>query len=97
MALQKTILSCLLLILHFSITETISQTNPVAFVGAKIIPISGEPIENGTLIIQNGKIINVGSSEVIELSSNTEVINVSEKVIMPGLVDTHSHIGERYI
>jgi imidazolonepropionase-like amidohydrolase len=94
MALQKTILSCLLLILHFSITETISQTNPVAFVGAKIIPISGEPIENGTLIIQNGKIINVGSSEVIELSSNTEVINVSEKVIMPGLVDTHSHIGE---
>jgi imidazolonepropionase-like amidohydrolase len=91
---KKLTLCCIALILQFAFIKLIAQTNPVAFVGAKIIPIIGEPIENGVLIIQTGKITAVGSADLTKFSSDTEIIDVSSKVIMPGLVDTHSHIGE---
>jgi imidazolonepropionase-like amidohydrolase len=71
-----------------------AQDKPTAYIGAKIIPIVGEPIENGILIVQNGKIIAVGDARTVKLSSDTVKIDVTGKVIMPGLIDSHSHIGE---
>jgi imidazolonepropionase-like amidohydrolase len=71
-----------------------AQEKPTAFTGAKIITISGETIQNGVLLIHNGKIEALGSSELVRLSADVEIIDVTGKIIMPGLVDTHSHIGE---
>lgn len=70
-----------------------AQSTPQVFKGAQIIPISGEPISNGVLIVQKGKITAVGDSKT-RVPRNAEIHDVSGKVIMPGLVDTHSHIGE---
>ncbi len=70
------------------------QQRPTAYIGARIIPIVGPPIENGVLLIQNGKITNVGTAQSVQIPANAERIDVKGKVIMPGLVDTHSHIGE---
>lgn len=70
-----------------------SQSTPQAFTGANIIPISGEPINNGVFIVQNGQIVTVGDADT-DIPNNAEVHDVSGKVIMPGLVDTHSHVGE---
>ncbi|MEP1151598.1 MAG: amidohydrolase family protein [Balneola sp.] len=70
-----------------------SQSSAQVFKGAQIIPISGEPINNGVLIVENGKITAVGGSNT-RIPSGAKVHDVSGKVIMPGLVDTHSHIGE---
>lgn len=70
-----------------------TQSTPQAFTGAQIITVAGDPIENGVLIIENGEIISVGNSDT-NIPDNAEVHDVSGKVIMPGLVDTHSHIGE---
>jgi len=39
-----------------------AQDNPLAFTGAKIIPVVGDPIENGVLVLQAGKILAVGSA-----------------------------------
>ena len=66
---------------------------PRAFVGAQIIPISGAPIQDGVLVVSGGKIIAVGSRGSVNVPAGAEVIDVKGKVIMPGLVDTHSHIG----
>ncbi len=71
-----------------------AQDKPTAYVGAKIIPIVGQPIENGILIVQNGKIVAVGDARTVKLTADVITIDVSGKVIMPGLVDSHSHIGE---
>ncbi|HSR68808.1 MAG TPA: amidohydrolase family protein [Acidobacteriota bacterium] len=71
-----------------------AQEAPKAFVGARIIPIEGPEIENGILLIENGKITAVGSSAAMTLPADTEQIDVSGRVIMPGLIDSHSHIGE---
>ncbi|TNE72717.1 amidohydrolase [bacterium] len=63
------------------------------FKGATIYPISGEPIENGVLIVKDGKIEAVGKVSDIQIPNGAEVHDVSGKVMMPGLVDSHSHIG----
>lgn len=70
-----------------------SQTKPTAFVNARIIPIVGSPIEQGILLIQDGKIRAVGDARTVRLSSDVERVDMSGKTIMPGLVDSHSHIG----
>ena len=71
----------------------LGQSKPTAFVNARIIPIVGAPIEQGILLIQDGKIKAVGDARTVRLSSGVQQIDVAGKTIMPGLVDTHSHIG----
>jgi imidazolonepropionase-like amidohydrolase len=77
----------------FMVAQLSSQDQPHVFRGATLIPIAGEPIENGALIVQNGKIVAVGSSAEVASPVGAVEHDVSGKVIMPGLVDTHSHIG----
>lgn len=70
-----------------------AQERPLAFRGARILPITSAPIENGVLVVQGGRIVAVGPADRVAIPNNAEVHDVSGKVIMPGLVDTHSHIG----
>tara|TARA_R110002096_G_scaffold237751_1_gene428588 strand:- start:34807 stop:36111 length:1305 start_codon:yes stop_codon:yes gene_type:complete len=70
-----------------------AQSKPQAFKGAHIIPINGVPIENGVLIVKDGKIVAVGGANT-SIPSNATIYDVTGKVLMPGLVDTHSHLGE---
>lgn len=71
-----------------------AQEKPTAYINARIIPITGQPIEQGILLVQNGKITAVGDARTVRLSSDVVIVDVKGKVIMPGLVDSHSHIGE---
>ncbi len=71
----------------------VAQTNTVAFVGAKIYTANNPMIPNGVMIIKDGKIISVGSIEDVSIPSGIKIVDVKGKVILPGLVDTHSHIG----
>jgi imidazolonepropionase-like amidohydrolase len=70
------------------------QEKAIAFINATIIPISGPPIMEGVLIVQNGKITAVGDARTVRLGSNVQIVDLKGKIVMPGLVDTHSHIGE---
>jgi len=70
-----------------------AQETPRAFVGARILPIVGSEIERGTLIVDKGKIVAVGPMDSVPIPAGAERIDVSGKTLMPGLVDTHSHIG----
>ena len=65
-----------------------------AFTGAKIFPITGDPIESGTLIVRGSTIVAVGKKDATEIPEGAETIDVSGKVMMPGLICTHSHIGQ---
>jgi imidazolonepropionase-like amidohydrolase len=68
-----------------------NEAEIIAFTGAHLIPITSPPIEGGTIIIKNGKIHAIGKD--ITIPSDAQVIDASGKVIMPGIVDTHSHLG----
>jgi len=61
-----------------------------AFTNATIWTAAGPEIEDGVLIIENGKIIAVG--EGLDLSG-MEVINCGGGFLLPGFVDPHTHTG----
>ncbi len=85
---------CSLFLLVLCAISVFSQEMRTAYVGAKIIPIIGSPIENGFLLVHKGKIIQVGNADGINFTADTRIVDLKGKVIMPGLVDSHSHIGE---
>ena len=65
----------------------------IAFVGARVIPIAGDEIDDGVLLVRAGKIVAVGPRSTVRVPSAATVRELTGKVVMPGLVDTHSHIG----
>ena len=70
-----------------------AQEKHYAFVGARLIPIVGDEIENGVLVVKNGKITHVGRTSEVSIPAGAQRIDARGKTIMPGLVDTHNHIG----
>ncbi len=69
-----------------------AQDEPHVFRGATVLPIAGPPIESGVLVVQGGKVVEVGGPDTRAPRGAVEH-DLSGKVLMPGLVDTHSHVG----
>jgi imidazolonepropionase-like amidohydrolase len=70
-----------------------AQEKAVAFVGARVITVAGAEIPNGVVVVHQGKIVAVGAEGSVAVPAGALRRDVSGKVLMPGLVDTHSHIG----
>jgi imidazolonepropionase-like amidohydrolase len=70
-----------------------AQERPKAYVGARLITIAGPEIANGVLVVANGKILDIGDAASVKIPTNAERIDLAGKVVMPGLVDSHSHVG----
>lgn len=70
-----------------------AQERPHAFLGARIIPIEGEPIGSGTLVVVDGVIRALGPVEGTSVPESAVRVDAAGKTILPGLVCTHSHIG----
>ncbi|MCD4749661.1 MAG: amidohydrolase [Thermoanaerobaculales bacterium] len=52
------------------------------------------PIPNGAVAISGGRIVAVGeASDLLEMAPTCEVLNASNCLVMPGLVNTHSHLA----
>lgn len=67
------------------------QSGPIAIVGATIHLIEGRPIENGTIVFENGKITKVGKT--VALPKRVEEISAVGKHVYPSLIDAYSDIG----
>lgn len=66
-----------------------------AFTGATIIDGSGaNPIQHGVLLLQNGRVVAIGTKEEVEIPKNTITKDVSGKTIIPGIINTHGHVGD---
>src|SRR3954463_4244740 len=70
-----------------------AQEKVLVFKGAQIIPIAGDPIAHGVFVVSGGKIVAVGAAEKITIPAGAEIHDATGQVLMPGLVDSHRHIG----
>ena len=66
----------------------------IAITGATIITMKGdEIIENGTIIIENNKIAEVGTAQQIKVPGDALQVDAGGKIVMPGIIDTHAHLN----
>lgn len=70
-----------------------AQEDPVAFMGARLLPIAGPPVPDGVLVIREGRILALGPRGEVPVPGGATVREMEGRVIMPGLVCTHSHVG----
>lgn len=53
--------------------------------------MAGEVIEGGSILIENGKVKEIGKDIVGPLDA--EIIDAGGKMVLPGLIDAHCHVG----
>lgn len=64
-----------------------------AVVGARVVPVDGDPIDDGVVLLEEGRIAAVGTREEVALPEGTEVVDGAGRWVLPGLVDAHVHLG----
>ncbi len=85
----------LLVAAAIGLTQSASaQTDQAILVrGATIHTAAGAPIPNGAVLARGGKIVAVGSN--VTAPAGARIIEAAGKVVIPGMIDNHSHIGAR--
>src|SRR5215469_11808484 len=73
-----------------------SSTNPgpandVVIKGGTVLTVTHGKIENGSVYVHNGKIAAVGAT--VNAPANAQVIDATGKFVMPGIIDSHSHLA----
>ncbi|MTD56927.1 amidohydrolase [Amycolatopsis pithecellobii] len=64
-----------------------------AIVSGYVVPVDGEPIDGGTVLIEDGKIIAVGTDADVDIPEDAELIDATGSWVLPGFVDAHVHLG----
>ena len=71
---------------------TIAPTNTLtAIVNAYVVPVVGDAIKSGTVLIENGRISAVGAD--LTVPSGAQVIDATGKWVLPGFIEAHGHVG----
>jgi len=63
----------------------------IAITGGKVYPVSGPPIEGGTVIIANGKITAVGAN--VAIPAGAQRIDATGKIVTPGFINSATQLG----
>ena len=70
-------------------TETSAGT---AIVGGRVVPVEGEPIEGGIVLLRDGKIAAV-EGPGFAVPADVAVVDATGKWVLPGFIDAHAHVG----
>lgn len=79
------------IVLLFFVRLAVSQVTAVK-AGRLIDPDSGTVLTNQVIILKDGKIQAVGAALAVPANSN--VIDLSDKTVLPGLIDCHTHVAD---
>jgi len=63
-----------------------------AIVGARVVPVAGEPIDGGTVLLDGGKIAAVQGPDAA-VPADAERVDAAGKWVLPGFIDAHAHVG----
>jgi imidazolonepropionase-like amidohydrolase len=71
------------------VTETGTGT---AIVGGRVVPVEGEPIEGGIVLLRDGKIAAV-EGPGFTVPADVAVVDATGRWVLPGFIDAHAHVG----
>jgi imidazolonepropionase-like amidohydrolase len=66
------------------------EAQTIAITGGKVYPVSGPVIENGTVLMRDGRIVAVGAG--IAIPADAQRVDATGKVVTPGLVNAGTQV-----
>lgn len=85
----------LFIALFFAISVTTAQTTYI-LCGSLLDTKSGTLLQKQTLVVEGNKIIKVFKGYVQPKNATAKLINLKDKVVLPGLIDMHVHIEQEF-
>ena len=70
-----------------------AQQKTVALKGGKLLTVSHGTIDNGVIVMSNGKITAVGTAAAVNIPADAQVIDVTGMTVYPGLIDSETALG----
>jgi imidazolonepropionase-like amidohydrolase len=74
-------------------TYSALPSNPVLIVNATILTGTGERLDNGSLLISDGRIQQLAADSKSIKAGDARVVDAQGRWVTPGLIDVHSHLG----
>src|SRR6266480_2007830 len=74
-----------------ALLTTLGEAQTVVITGGKVYPVSGPAIENGTVVITNGRITAVGAN--VPIPAGARRIDATGKTVTPGFVNSSTQLG----
>ena len=93
MASARRIVRVLTLVMAVVCSGAAFGESPVAFIGGVVIDGNGgTPVENGVVLVRDGRIEAVGEAARVRVPTDARVIDLEGRAVMPGLADMHVHL-----
>ena len=73
------------------LTAAPAGAQTIAITGGRVLPVSGPPIERGTVLIRDGRIAAVGAD--VAVPSDAQRLDVTGKIVTPGLVNAATQLS----
>ena len=75
--------------------ESPPDSSAVVFEGARLIVGDGSPpIENAALVVDGGRLVQVGSAAELDEWAGAERVDLAGMTVMPAIIDTHTHLNQ---
>ncbi len=63
----------------------------IAITNGQVMTITQGTLDRGTVLVEGGRIVALG--EQIEIPEDAHIFDAEGKIVMPGLIDAHCHVG----
>ena len=76
------------------VNPVLANEGTIAFIGGTIIDgTDAEPLPDSVLVVTDGRVRSVGPRAAVSIPEGADVIDVSGKYLMPGMINAHGHVG----
>ncbi|QWF81760.1 amidohydrolase [Amycolatopsis sp. CA-230715] len=65
----------------------------IAIVGGYVVPVDGDPVDGGTVLVEDGRIVAVGAEADVDVPDDAELVDAAGAWVLPGFIDAHAHLG----
>ncbi|WP_019814549.1 amidohydrolase [Saccharomonospora saliphila] len=64
-----------------------------AIINGYVVPVDGDPLDGGTVLLSDGRITAVGTATAVEVPGDADVVDAAGSWVVPGFLDAHAHLG----